>query len=295
MLQTTTKQTMASNHGPLSRDLIGKTLTIGNKEIIDQNCNAHVNDLKASQLKFNDVVGPNATPCVIVKYIADEAIPQNRVIRASETTNFRVKQMKASDDNLIGIVGISTTEAAGAGDVIEVCTAGVYRVQKETGTTITRGDRLKKSASEDGRAVTSIAADGPFGVALESSIPDVAWTGDSDFNTDEMSFAPLTGAVYDLCFQSSSDAYAHSHGGFVSIYIDLWSNGQWVNVFKQNLTNDNELHLNTINVSFPALTLVSKIRFRSSPGQNQSFHSFDDVLIKFNCDLITACYIKNNM
>lgn len=285
---------MASNHGQLRRDLIGRSLTIGNKVVVDQNLNANLKKLKASQLEFSGVISYDNCPCVLLKYICDEDVPIGRILKVSDSTDFHLKEMKAADDSIIGVVGISATSAE-TGGVVEVCTSGVFDVEVETGASIIRGDRLMKSSSEDGKVVGTSTSVGVFGIALQStSATDVQWNvlgGSSDFNTESVSFPP-TEVVCHASFTSTGTAYAHSHDEPTNIKIDLW-NGRWVNVFSQILDTGAELEFNSLNITFPKLIGVTKIRFFSSPGQNQSFHSFQDFEIHLTCNYIKGCYIKS--
>jgi hypothetical protein len=293
---------MSSNFGQLGRDLIGKTLSIAGKTAIDQDCNATFNSIKATEIKLNDVIGPSNCSCLSLKYIADENIPAYRLLKVSDTTDFRVKQIKAADSSSIYSIGIST-KAANAGEVVDVCTCGVFKIQLETGATVNRGDKLSKSGNEDGKAVPS--SNCVFGMSLQTiSTQTVDWTGNggnSDFDNQTIEF-PIITNVDRLCFDNSSaNAHLHEDYGSTVITVDLWDvdAAKWINIYKTVLTPGNsDIEFSTLNpLSFSLIHQVNKIRFRSSPPQDQSFHDFSNLQLKFNCEspIILGAYTKSHL
>lgn len=244
---------------------------------------------------FSGVVGPDYCPCMALKYQADEAFPAYSVMKVSDETDFRVKTMKSGDDDDYGVVGVSTTSSTGAGDIVKVCTGGVFKVRIQSGAVVNRGDRLKKSDTTDGVATTTESSEGVFGIALESKMGEavIPWSGSGDFDTEEIEIEPMNN-VSGICFIGSG--YGHVHGeGPIDIKVELWDGAQWITVV--SLSVNDEVHFNTINESFATIPTVSKIRFSSDPGQDQTFHDMNDLYFSFNCpvaDLIVkACFIKS--
>ncbi len=247
-----------------------------------------------SEFCFSGVVGQDYCPCIALKYQADEAFPAYTIMKVSDETDFRVKTMKADDNNRTGVVGICTTSSNGAGDIAKVCTGGVFKVKMQTGSMVTRGDRLKKSDIQDGVAVATESSVGVFGIALESKMSNsvILWDGSPSFNTEEVNILPMSN-VSGICF--IGPGYGHSHGGSVNIKVELWDGMQWITVVMLDV-ND-EVHFNTINETFGVISTVSKIRFSSDPGQDDTFHDMDNLYISFNCPvedfLVKACFIKS--
>lgn len=163
---------MASNKGHLGRDLIGGSLQIHDQTVLDKDANLTVRKVKidGDRVEFSQEVGPDYCPCVIHRYRADAAIAQNRILKVGDT-DFRLREVDSTDDDETGVIGISVSSAAQAGDVVRVCTGGVFQVEMESNTAVTRGDRLLHSSSLSGRATTTDSSVGTFGIALESAEP----------------------------------------------------------------------------------------------------------------------------
>ena len=244
---------------------------------------------------FSGVVGPDYCPCMALRYQADEAFSAGTVMKVSDENDFHIKTMKADDEDSTGVVGVSTTDSNAAGDIVKVCTGGVFKVRIQGGVIVTRGDRLKKSNTTDGVATTTDSDVGVFGIALESKMGEavIPWDGSESFDTEEIEIEPMNN-VSGICFIGSG--YGHVHGeGPIDIKVELWDGTQWITVV--SLSINDEVHFNTINESFGVIPTVSKIRISSDPGQGQTFHDMSDLYISFNCpvaDLIVkACFIKS--
>jgi len=164
---------MSSNQGHLARDLIGGSLQIHSKLVLDKDANLTVNNVKVdgNKIEFTGAVSADYCPSVVLRFVAESTISPYRVMKVGTTTDFTVAESLHTDANDTGVVGVSLTGAQ-AGQVVKVCTGGVFSIQIESGTSVTRGDRLVYSTSEDGRATITDSAIGTFGIALESAVAD---------------------------------------------------------------------------------------------------------------------------
>ena len=256
--------------------------------------------LSGPELCITGVVGEDFCPCLTMQYRSDEAFPAYTIMKASEDNDFRVQALKAQDDDIIGVIGVSTTESVNPGDVVKVCKEGVFKVRMASGSMVYRGDRLKKSYTEDGVAMTTYAGTGVFGIALETKMSDSTFNwdnlgGSGDFDTEEVNIGPVAN-VSAICF--SGPGYGHSHDGDVNIKIELWDGTQWVQVYTQNIPDGDEVYFNMINASFAVIPEVSKIRISSDPGQGDTFHNMSSLGIGFACPIagtiVKACFIKSD-
>lgn len=92
----------------------------------------------------------------------------------------------------------------------------------------------------------------------------------SDFNN--ATSAPF-GLVTTGEFTLTNAGIAHSHSGSVDVFVDLFDPGTntWTQVFHASVAGS--LSFNNQTLVFP-VQAFDRIRFRSSPGQNQTFHGW---------------------
>lgn len=164
------------SYGQKCRDLIAGTVTIKGNQILDSSgaiktpsVTTKKIDLTGQVIEFTNTINKNYCPCVIHNYKASANIAPYRILKVGDE-DFTVKEMESDDPNEKGIIGISTTSAMANG-IVKVCTAGIFSIQIESGTSVTRGDEIRKSATEDGtaRPIFGDGDVGTFGIALESA------------------------------------------------------------------------------------------------------------------------------
>lgn len=96
----------------------------------------------------------------------------------------------------------------------------------------------------------------------------------SDFNNATMMFGPIT--VDSLISIASQGAQVHSHGGLMNWAMGVHLDGAWTTLLSGSLTSAGSYFFaGTYNTAFTAGT-VDGLRFTSSPGQNQSYHTFNN-------------------
>ena len=84
----------------------------------------------------------------------------------------------------------------------------------------------------------------------------------------------------------ADSAYAHVHGDmpWSDLTIELYDNlpHSWVTVWHKRLQNSHypnddsdDFHFNGIDVTFPRVSWVTKLKITSTPGSDQTYHSWD--------------------
>jgi hypothetical protein len=118
------------------------------------------------------------------------------------------------------------------------------------------------------------------------SLDEVSWDsegGSSSFDTDSISFAPISNVTY-ICFQSKdfeNIPYVHSHEDSTTVTIEIYNGSSLVQVFEKYLDSGyKEIQIPDIKLCFPETT-VSGIRFSASPGPDYGFHNMDELCIQF--------------
>ena len=113
----------------------------------------------------------------------------------------------------------------------------------------------------------------------------INWSGASDFDGYSINISP----VFNVSQLTTSfpSAFAHSHGGYLTLYIDLFdaNTGNWVNVWSQVICCSNQISMSGINVVFPTLGQVTDINVYSNPGQAQTYHGWtgSDAFTLYGC------------
>jgi hypothetical protein len=97
--------------------------------------------------------------------------------------------------------------------------------------------------------------------------------GYSDFNSATLSFTPFRASA--LTEITNAAGYWHTHSGTATVYVEIELNGQWTSVYTSTNQVWPDTPMSSIDtpISFPA-GMVSAVRVRMNPGQDQSFHNF---------------------
>ena len=126
--------------------------------------------------------------------------------------------------------------------------------------------------------------------------PATASFDSNSFNdTETPTLSPVEGAnrvtfscpqVADVRAQGESSfvCYAHSHGGPLDILVDVHdaNTGSWIQVFTRPLDNGEDFGFNGLSLTFPQ-TRVDRVRLRSVPGQNQTYHGWSSASLTVSC------------
>ena len=107
----------------------------------------------------------------------------------------------------------------------------------------------------------------------------------SDFDEWETdNFSALIGVKRLVIEADSANAHVHSNLEFSNLTIQLFNSetSDWVTVWSKRLENpyypeDNsdDFLMNDIDVTFPEISSVTKIRLSSNPGSDQTYHDWD--------------------
>jgi hypothetical protein len=121
-----------------------------------------------AELEFSGLIGASFSPKISMNVVADEAIAVGDILTAS-TTDFRVRKVIASDPDQRGVIGVALTSAANPGDVISIDGARIVTCSTDTISTVSAGDPIEKSDTQDGKVQNSIESVGTFGIAAQSA------------------------------------------------------------------------------------------------------------------------------
>lgn len=112
----------------------------------------------------------------------------------------------------------------------------------------------------------------------------------SDFDDwTTASFTPLLGVKRLRIEADSANAHVHEDHQFSDLTIDLFNSltSTWVTVWSHRLENpywnpdpflsggSDDYFINGIDTTFPEIASVTKIRFTSDPGSDQTYHDWD--------------------
>jgi len=129
-------------------------------------------DITGDNINFTgNVVSSTYSPKFTMRVIADEAIPANAILTASNVA-FRVRQVLAGDPDSVPVIGFSLTASASPGDEITISGAAVETVQMDAIDSCSPGDPIEKSDITTGRVQSTAASVGTFGIAAESAVPN---------------------------------------------------------------------------------------------------------------------------
>lgn len=165
---------MSGPFGQQNRDIIARSLYIRGKNILTPEGELNVNSVTTKSLamtgptlEFTKTVGPNFCPCVLQNWTASANIAPYRVLKVGGT-DFTVEEIESGDADETGVVGVSTTSAL-TGEIVKVCTSGIFSIQMEANASVSAGDTLKHSTNEDGKVEVAGSSIGTFGIALGSA------------------------------------------------------------------------------------------------------------------------------
>ena len=117
---------------------------------------------------------------ITMKFVANAIIPAGRVVKIVDVGGSgRVESVGNADPDSTGVVGITYTSSAAAGDDIEVTIGGVWEACLLNGNTVVPGDPIEKSdtgGANVGRVQTSAPSVGSFGIALTGGTGDAGGT-----------------------------------------------------------------------------------------------------------------------
>ncbi len=285
---------MSSNFGRIDRDIVGGSICIGSTPIITKN-KICIPKVQTSQIEFKQPVGPTQTcQAITIPFNNDQPITKTHLVKVSTSDDFLINEVNAGDNLNVGVIGVATSSSYNYNDIVNVCIAGIFTVEIEGNVTVTRGDRLVKSLVENGVATPTVDNVGVFGVALQSATPSYPvfyWTGNSDFDAEEITFDPLSD-ISSICF--GGNAEAHSHNNPLTIYVSLWNGSEWIVVGDQVIKSGQDILMSTLYFTFETIPSVTKLRLSSNPQQNFTFHNINDLAIKFNCKRIKGCFVKSD-
>lgn len=165
---------MSGPYGKQNRDLIGQSLYIRGKNVLNPSASLDVNsvttkkvDVTGQIIEFTKVIGPNYCPCVIQNWTAEANVSAYTILKVG-SGDFTATPVLSSDSEETGVIGISINDATADG-IVKVCTSGIFSIAIEDGTSVTAGDTIKRSSSDDGKAEPDSSSIGTFGIVLESA------------------------------------------------------------------------------------------------------------------------------
>ena len=144
-------------------------------------------------------------------------------------------------------------------------------------------------------AATAAAAAGSSRLKPREFIGLVDWltvapggSGSDDYDSFDTwrtdNFSALIGVKRLTIVAGSANAHVHSDLEFSDLEIDLFNNSTstWVTVWSKRLQNPNypdddsdDFLMNGIDTTFPEIASVTKIRVKSTPGSDQTYHDWD--------------------
>ena len=144
-------------------------------------------------------------------------------------------------------------------------------------------------------AVAAAAAAGSSRLKPNEFVGEVDWlvvapdgSGSDDYsNFDDWTtagFTPLLGVKRLVIEADSANAHVHQDYQFSDLTIDLYNSAdsQWITVWSKRLLNPNypgddsgDFTMNRIDVTFPEIYSVTKIKLTSNPGSGQTYHDWD--------------------
>ncbi len=149
-------------------------------------------------------------------------------------------------------------------------------IHLNSGSISTTGNQTYDGPVTLGADTTLVGHDVAFASTVDSELPITLGTTELTSNDgDELSSA-LFGPFSEVGRLSVSGfGYGHSHGGFLTIAVELHdpTNDSWTTVFSSTLDNESEFDFDGFNLSFAAQT-VDQLRLTSDPGQGSTFHEF---------------------
>lgn len=129
-------------------------------------------------------------------------------------------------------------------------------------------------------------------VAPAGASPNIDHDYEDFDNWETDDFTPLIGVKRLVIEADSASAHVHDNLAFDNLYIQLFNSetDSYVTVWSKRLLNPNypgdgsdDFFMNGIDVTFPAIDSVTKIRLRSQQGSNQTYHEWgqDSTIFRF--------------
>lgn len=145
-------------------------------ELLLSNATVVVDD--TAMLQLGSTSSSNGCRCVTIKIPSFEAIPAGHVLKLVNDGGVgKVAPVLTSDDDSVGVIGISAN-ATGAADEDQIVTiGGVFEAVVEAGVAVVPGNPLEKSDTlNSGRVIPVLPSVGHFGIALTGGTGDVGGT-----------------------------------------------------------------------------------------------------------------------
>ncbi len=157
-----------------------------------------------------------------------------------------------------------------------------YLDDDPTGTAVDNMPIKVKITDDDGGVIASSHT-------VTSLNGDIA---DTDFNN---ATSPVFSTIVAGSITFSSAGIAHSHGGLVSVSVEVHNpfTNTWTQVHQVTLNSSGSFDYNGLQISF-ASQPIDQIRLSSSPGQNQTFHSWSNPSITVGTETaVTTVQVSN--